>query len=155
MAFATSRILTASIAAVAGAGLASTGVALAHGGGGGVPHVLHGQLVVADAQGSGTKTHDIQNGKVKAVTQHHLRVRSTDGFVMTYVLTKRTAVFGGFERYSPHLRSATPAHGGSAVTISKGDVVAVDALDRADRAPRALTVKDFGSPQTMKPLSTR
>lgn len=149
MGIASSRILTASIAALAGAGLASTGVALAHGGGGAHSgHLLHGQLVVGDA--SHTRTHDVQNGKVTAVLQRHVKVRSEDGFVATYKVNSRTAVFGGFTRHS---RTSTPMHG--TARIATGDIVSVDALERTGVLPLALTIKDFGSPTTMKPLARR
>ncbi|GAB3693060.1 hypothetical protein GCM10028814_33970 [Angustibacter aerolatus] len=61
---------------------------------GGVGRALHGELVVPDADGSGTHTVVVQTGAVTSVSATRLAVKSTDGYTATYVVNASTTVMG-------------------------------------------------------------
>ncbi len=71
--------------------------------------VLHGEVVVAGSDGSGTRTLLVQNGAVTAISGRTVTVRSTDGFTITWTVTDTT-------------RTARPVAGGSSGT---GDISAL------------------------------
>lgn len=87
---------------------------------------LHGQLVVATKK-HGDVTVDLQRGVVVDVTATSLEVRSTDGFMQTYVLTSAT-------KY----RSAGKATTSSA--IADGDHVGVTATGTGPQTARLVRV---------------
>jgi hypothetical protein len=65
------------------------------GGYGGYGRALHGELVVPQQDGTGTRTITVQSGSVTSVTSSRLVVKSTDGFSSTYVLNSSTRLAGG------------------------------------------------------------
>ena len=62
--------------------------------GGHLRGALHGELVVPQEDGTGTRTITVQSGTVTAVSSTRLSVRSTDGFTATYVVSSSTRLAG-------------------------------------------------------------
>jgi hypothetical protein len=121
-------------AAAAAIGLASAGVAYAHGDfGGDGPRLLHGQFVVQNGHG-GTLTQDVQTGVVTANSADAVTVKSSDGFTQTYDVTKRTKV-----RTDGHYGFGDDA----ATMLHNGDKVWVLAVERGS-TPNALGISDVG-----------
>jgi hypothetical protein len=65
------------------------------GGFGGLREALHGELVVPQEDGTGTRTITVQSGSVTEVSATRLTVRSTDGFDATYVVSSSTRLAAG------------------------------------------------------------
>jgi hypothetical protein len=63
-------------------------------GGFGFRGALHGELVVPQEDGTGTRTITVQSGSVTSVSSTRLVVKSTDGFTSTYVLNSSTDLLG-------------------------------------------------------------
>jgi hypothetical protein len=70
------------------------------GGLGGPRGALHGELVVPQEDGTGTRTITVQSGSVTAVSATRLTVRSTDGFDATYVVGSSTRLAAGGQALS-------------------------------------------------------
>jgi hypothetical protein len=62
--------------------------------GGDLRGALHGELVVPQEDGTGTRTITVQSGTVTAVSPTSLSVRSSDGFDATYVVSSSTQLAG-------------------------------------------------------------
>jgi hypothetical protein len=97
------------------------------GGLGGPRGALHGELVVPQEDGTGTRTITVQNGSVTAVSATRLTVKSTDGFDATYVVSSSTRLAAGAESISAvkvgHRVTVVATKNGSTLTaIRIGDV---------------------------------
>jgi hypothetical protein len=98
--------------------------------------VLHGEVVVTDPDGSGTRQMLVQVGEVTAVQGARVTVRSSDGFTVTWTVT------GDTRTRSPG-RSHADATGGSGtatgeVPVAVGDTVHV-AGTRTDKGTGTAT----------------
>lgn len=121
------------------------------GGYGGYGEALHGELVVPQQDGTGTRTITVQSGSVTSVTSSRLVVKSTDGFSSTYVLNGSTRVAGG-----QALSAVKAGHQVTVVASKSGDTLTALRLgdrnlfvgrdrDGDDRSP---TPPPSGSPTT-------
>lgn len=93
----------------------------------GIGRALHGELVVPQADGTGTRTVVVQTGAVSSVSATSLVVKSTDGFTSTYVLDKSTRALGPDGKIS----SVKTGHTVSVVAAKSGSTLT--ALDVGDR----------------------
>src|SRR3954452_18742330 len=114
--------------------------------GSGLGGALHGELVVPQEDGTGTRTITVQSGTVTSVSSSRLSVRSTDGFTATYVVnssTRLAGVSGGISAVKKdHQVVVVASKSGSTLTaIRVGDrtLRAQQRPDDDDRAPQAPT----------------
>jgi hypothetical protein len=112
---------------------------------GGLGAALHGELVVPQQDGTGTRTIAVQSGTVASVSSSRLSVRSRDGFTATYVVSSSTRLLPGSGGISAvkkdHQVVVVASKSGSTLTaIRVGDRTLrqqqrPDADDRAPRSP--------------------
>lgn len=92
----------------------------------GLGGALHGTLIVPKP-GGGTMTIEIQNGKVTAVSQSSITLKSTDGFAKTYAVTASTIVSArrdgiGSVKAGDQVWVTATASGGTVTAISVSDL---------------------------------
>jgi hypothetical protein len=120
-------------------------------GGFGLRGALHGELVVPQEDGTGTRTITVQSGSVTSVSSTRLVVKSTDGFTSTYVLNSNTDLLG-----DQALSAVKVGHEVSVVATKSGSTLtAIRVADRnlrrsfEDRDDRqSPTPSPSGSPTT-------
>jgi hypothetical protein len=92
----------------------------------GWPGVLHGTLVLPKP-GGGTRTVEIQNGRVTAVSQSSITLKSDDGFTRTYAVTSSTIVAArrdgiGSVKAGDQAWVTATASGGTVTAVRIGDL---------------------------------
>jgi hypothetical protein len=121
------------------------------GGFGGYGGALHGELVVPQQDGTGTRTITVQSGSVTSVSSTQLVVKSTDGFSSTYVLNGSTQLARGQALSAVkvgHQVTVVASKSGSRLTalrIGDRNLFVDRDGDRDDRSP---TPSPSGSPTT-------
>lgn len=95
--------------------------------------IEHGSAVVKDRAGT-TKTVDLQNGKVTAVSDTALTVKSDDGFSQSYVVVAATRVTKDWQ-------------GSTASSIKTGDTVMVIATETGGQHQATLIADGVGGPR--------
>jgi hypothetical protein len=90
------------------------------------PGALHGSFVLPKP-GGGTRTVEIQNGAVTAVSQSSITLSSDDGFTRTYAVTNSTIVAArrdgiGSMKVGDQAWVAATASGGTVTAIRIGDL---------------------------------
>ena len=93
---------------------------------GGLPGALHGTLVLPKP-GGGTVTVLIQNGRVTAVSQSSVTLKSDDGFTRTYAVTGSTIVAArrdgiGSVKTGDRAWATATASGGTMTALRVGDL---------------------------------
>ena len=92
----------------------------------GLPGALHGTLVLPKP-GGGTVTVLIQNGRVTAVSQSSITLKSDDGFIRTYAVTGSTIVAArrdgiGSVKTGDRASVTATASGGTMTALRVGDL---------------------------------
>jgi hypothetical protein len=122
-------------------------------GGFGFRGALHGELVVPQEDGTGTRTITVQSGSVTSVSSTRLVVKSTDGFSSTYVVNSSTDLLGDQSISAVkvgHQVSVVATKSGSTLTaIRLADRNLQPSFDDRDRDDRqSPTPSPSGSPTT-------
>ena len=117
------------------------------GGVGGLRGALHGELVVPQEDGTGTRTITVQSGTVTAVSSTRVSVRSTDGFTATYVVNSSTRVAG-----TSGISAVKKDHEVFVVATKSGSTLtAIRVGDRTLREQRRPDDDDRRAPQSPTP----
>jgi hypothetical protein len=115
---------------------------------GGPRGALHGELVVPQEDGTGTRTITVQSGSVTAVSATRLTVRSTDGFDATYVVGSRTRLAAGGQGIS----AVKVGHEVTVVATKSGSTLtAIRVGDRTLRQQRRDDRRDDDGPGQQSP----
>jgi hypothetical protein len=111
--------------------------------------VLHGEVVVKKADGSGTETLLVQSGTVTAKTSSSVTVKSSDGFTVTWSVGSSTMIRGGKALQPPAAgaQPTKPANGTLADIAANSEVTVLGTTTSAGGDARMIGARPAGAPQ--------